>query len=65
MKQVLDVQGMSCNHCVKAVTRAVQTLDPQAQVKVDLAAQKVEIESEQDRQALIRAIADEGYKVGT
>lgn len=64
MKQVLDVQGMSCNHCVKAVTRAVQTLDPQAQVKVDLAAQKVEIESEQDRQALIRAIADEGYKVG-
>ena len=29
MKQVFDVEGMSCNHCAKAVTKAVQQLDPQ------------------------------------
>ena len=63
MKQVFDVDGMSCNHCAKAVTKAVQQLDPQAQVQVDLAGKKVEVESAQPRQALAQAIADEGYTV--
>ena len=64
MKQVFDVQGMSCNHCVKAVTQAVQHLDPQAQVQVDLSGQKVEVKSTQTREAIAQAIADEGYQVG-
>ena len=63
MKQVFDVQGMSCNHCAKAVTQALQQLDPQAQVQVDLAGKKVEVESAQPRQALAQAMADEGYTV--
>ena len=63
MKQVFDVQGMSCNHCAKAVTQALQQLDPQAQVQVDLAGKKVEVESAQPRQALAQAIAAEGYAV--
>jgi copper chaperone len=63
MKQVFDVEGMSCNHCAKAVTQAVLQLDPQAQVQVDLAGKKVNVESEQPRQALAQAIADEGYAV--
>ena len=63
MKQVFDVQGMSCNHCAKAVTQALRQVDPQAQVQVDLAGKKVEVESAQPRQALAKAIADEGYAV--
>ena len=63
MKQVFDVEGMSCNHCAKAVTRAIEQLDPQAKVQVDLTGKKVEIESSQSRQALAQAIADEGYSV--
>lgn len=63
MKQVFEVEGMSCNHCAKAVTQAVKQLDPQAQVQVDLTGKKVEIESSQSRQALAQAIADEGYTV--
>ena len=63
MKQVFDVEGMSCNHCAKAVTQAVQRLDPQAQVLVDLSGKKVTIESSQSRDALAQAIADEGYTV--
>lgn len=64
MKQVFDVEGMSCNHCARAVTRAVQALDPQAQVVVDLEGKKVEVESAQAREAIAQAIADEGYQVG-
>lgn len=63
MKQVFSVQGMSCNHCAKAVTKAVQQLDPQAQVQVDLEGKKVEVESTQPRESLAKAIADEGYAV--
>ena len=56
MKQIFDVQGMSCNHCAKAVTKAVQQLDPQAQVQVDLLGKKVEVESTQAREAIAKAI---------
>ena len=34
----LRVEGMTCGHCVSAVTRAVKALDPEAHVQVDLAA---------------------------
>lgn len=63
MKQVFDVQGMTCNHCAKAVTTAVRQLDPQAQVQVDLTAKKVEVQSNVAREAIAKAIADEGYAV--
>ena len=32
----LKVSNMSCSHCVGAVTRAVKSIDPQADVQVDL-----------------------------
>src|SRR5688572_12000745 len=63
MNQTFQVQGMSCGHCVGAVTQAVKSVDPQAEVKVDLASGKVEVQSQQDKAAIARAIEDEGYKV--
>ena len=63
MNQSFQVQGMTCGHCVKAVTEAVKTLDPQAAVQVDLASGKVEVQSEKERAAIAGAIEEEGYKV--
>ena len=63
MKQVFVVEGMSCNHCAKAVTRAVQQLDAQADVQVDLAGKKVTVESNVAREDIARVIVDEGYAV--
>lgn len=63
MNQSFQVQGMSCGHCVNAVTQAVHSVDPQAEVKVDLASGKVDVQSQQDRAAIARAIEEEGYKV--
>ncbi|HEX2544419.1 MAG TPA: cation transporter [Ramlibacter sp.] len=63
MNQTFNVQGMSCGHCVGAVTQAVKSVDPQAQVKVDLGSGKVEVQSQQDRTAIAKAIEEEGYKV--
>jgi copper chaperone len=63
MNQSFQVQGMSCNHCVGAVTQAVKALDPQAEVNIDLASGKVDVQSGQDRGAIVQAIEEEGYKV--
>ena len=61
--QIFTVTGMTCGHCERAVKTAVQQLDPQAAVRIDRAAQRVEIDSLLPREALARAIADEGYAV--
>jgi copper chaperone len=58
-----EVQGMSCQHCVGAVTRAIQEIDPKAQVRVDLGLGKVAVESEQSVGALKDAIDEAGYTV--
>jgi copper chaperone len=54
---------MSCGHCVRAIEDAVQGIDPNAQVKVELPKGQVQVESAQPREALAAAIADAGYKV--
>ena len=63
MNQSFTVTGMTCGHCEKAVVRAVQQLDPQAQVKADRTQNRVEVESAQPREALAQAIREEGYAV--
>ncbi len=65
MNQTFNVTGMTCGHCEKAVTRAIQQVDPQAEVKIDRSRNLVEVQSQQAREALAKAIADEGYAVAT
>jgi copper chaperone len=60
--QVFNVEGMSCGHCVKAITQAVQTRDPAASVRVDLAAKEVGVESALTADQVIAAINKEGYE---
>jgi len=61
--QVFTVEGMSCGHCVKAVTQAVQSKDPAASVRVDLAAKEVGVESALSAEQGIEAISEEGYAI--
>jgi copper chaperone len=63
MNHLFTVEGMTCGHCEKAVTKALLTLDPQAQVIIDRTQNSVTVNSEQPRETLRQAIADEGYKV--
>ncbi|OWJ96910.1 copper resistance protein CopZ [Pseudomonas sp. A46] len=59
--QVFKVQGMSCGHCVRAVTQAVQALDPAAEVQVDLASGEVRVSSRLADAQVLEAIREEGY----
>ena len=63
MNQTFTVTGMTCGHCERAVKNAVQQLDPQAQVSIDRAANRVDVDSAQPREALAKVIAEEGYGV--
>lgn len=63
MNHELTVTGMTCGHCEKAVTKALQTLDPAAKVTVDRDQNLVTIESDRPIAELAKAISDEGYTV--
>lgn len=61
--QSFDVKGMTCGHCVRAVTEAIGQIDPGARVEVDLDAGRVRVSGETAPAAdLVRAIQSEGYE---
>lgn len=56
------VNDMTCGHCVASITQALNALDPQARVAIDLASHRVQVDSGRaDAAALAAAIADAGY----
>jgi copper chaperone len=57
-----EVNDMSCGHCVKAITEAVKAADSRADVRIDLARHRVEIEpGSADATALAGVIREAGY----
>jgi copper chaperone len=58
-----EVEGMSCQHCVAAVTRSIQEIDATAKVQVDLERGKVTVSSFETIDALKDAIDEAGYVV--
>lgn len=65
-KVTLNVQGMSCGHCVKAVEGSVGKLNGVSTVKVDLENGKVDVEfdaNEVTLETIKETIDDQGYDV--
>ena len=57
-----QVDDMTCGHCVKTITQAVKSTDPDAKVSIDLATHRVDIEPTNAGLAeLSVAIQDVGY----
>ncbi len=61
--QTLKVSGMTCGGCIKAITRAIQEQDPQAQVEADLATQVVKLETTLSAEVAAQLIEDAGFPV--
>ncbi len=55
------VPAMTCGHCVARVTQALQSADPRAQVRIDLARKAVGVVSAASVEALQRALDEAGY----
>ena len=61
----LKISGMTCQHCVRTVTQALEAQDGVTRANVDLQAGRARIEYEEGRvtpAALANAVADEGYE---
>ncbi len=66
IQTVLNVEGMSCSHCVSAVTKAVTALDGVSGVNVNLEGKTVTVDYEADQvslESIKEAIEEEGYDV--
>jgi copper ion binding protein len=64
--EVVGVQGMSCQHCVQAVTKAVSAIDGVTQVQVSLEDANASVSfdpAKTNLEAIKTAIADEGFQV--
>ncbi|OCX68314.1 heavy metal-binding protein [Acidithiobacillus thiooxidans] len=58
----LSVQGMTCNHCVAAVEKALRAVPGVQTVAVHLDANSATVEGDSmDTKALVQAIESEGY----
>jgi copper chaperone len=56
------VQDMTCGHCVRAITAAVQSVDTDAVLEFDLAAHEVRVESANaSAESLLGVIKTAGY----
>ncbi|MEK4671178.1 copper chaperone CopZ [Niallia sp. FSL R7-0271] len=65
-KVKLNVQGMSCNHCVNSIEGSVGKIDGVSNVKVDLGAGSVLVEFDKEVVTLDKikeTIDDQGYEV--
>lgn len=63
MEERFHVTGMTCGHCVRAVTQAVQALDPAARVTVELETGLVSVATTTPRSRVMTAIESEGYTI--
>jgi Cu+-exporting ATPase len=59
----LTVEDMTCKHCVGRVTKAVQEIDSEAKVDIDLPSKKVTIASGANLDRIVQAIDAAGYPV--
>ncbi|MHB1566334.1 MAG: CopZ family metallochaperone [Acidiferrobacter sp.] len=58
----LRITGMTCAHCVAAVTKALQSVPGVASADVNLERQEGVITGSVEVKQLIKAIEDEGYQ---
>jgi copper chaperone len=52
---------MTCGHCASTVRLALQLVDPDCGIQVDLSRREVQVRSDEDRAVLSEALADAGY----
>lgn len=66
MKKIILIEGMSCGHCVQAVTEAIMAVAGVEKVNVNLDEKKAEVDYQEEKvkvEELYQAIEDVGFEV--
>jgi len=58
---LLKIENMTCGGCAKSVTKAIQSVDPNATVKPDPAARTVKVETAATVADIERVLEEAGY----
>lgn len=61
MKLQLTVPQMACEACAETITKAIQSIDSEAQVQADPNTKQVEVETTASEAALKEALSQAGY----
>lgn len=61
MKHELQIEGMSCGHCVRAVEQALCAVPGVTRAEVEIG--RARVEGEASRERLVQAVEAEGYRV--
>ena len=64
-KTTLKIDGMSCEHCVKTVTKALEELDGVKKARVNLKRGEAKVTYDSDKinvDGLIAAVVEAGYE---
>lgn len=59
----LMIPNMACSACVDTITKAVQAIDPAAEINPDVKTKQVSIETQANEASIRDAIAAAGYTV--
>ncbi|WP_125979946.1 heavy-metal-associated domain-containing protein [Loigolactobacillus iwatensis] len=63
MTQVVKIEGMKCDGCVKAVTEAFENVAGVKSAQVDLAKKQATVEGNVDSAALAASLKETSYRV--
>ena len=61
-KMQLNVEGMTCEHCVSAARGSLVRLPGVTRAEVDLEGGRATVEGAADVQVMLRAVEEEGYR---
>ena len=56
-----QIDDMTCGSCVRHVNRAIAGIDPNAKIEADTVARRINVATTADADAVIRALAADGY----
>jgi len=62
MQTVISVTGMSCGHCVAAVTKALEKIPGVEKADVNLEQAQAVVTGSADTEQLLAAVREEGYQ---
>ena len=63
---ILKIEGMSCQHCVMSVKKAVENIKGVASAEISIGNAKVTFDgSKTNKNEIAKAVEDAGYKVKT
>lgn len=57
----LRIEKMACAGCAKTISNTIHTIDPGAQIHIDLTTKRVDVTSDADHALLQHALTDAGY----